>query len=144
MEFGMSDKLGPVRYNANEQEIFLGHSVAQQTNISEATAQLIDDEVRRLIEEAESKARSILTTHSDDLHKIAMALLEYETLSGEEVRALLRGEPIIRTEDSGTPPPAAKPAAPTGKRSSVPSTSGAPDTADDGHLAPQASRTIVV
>lgn len=142
MEFGMSDKLGPVRYHANEQEIFLGHSVAQQTNISEATAKLIDDEVRRLIEEAESKARDILTTHIDDLHKVAKALLEYETLSGDEVQALLRGEPIIRTEDSGTPPASAKPTISPGKRSSIPSSGGAPEA--DGHLAPQASRTIVV
>ena len=101
-EFGMSDKLGRVRYNANEQEIFLGHSVAQQQNVSEATSQLIDSEVRRLIEEAEAKAREILTEHMDELHKIAKALLEFETLSGEEVKALLRGEPIIRTEDNGT------------------------------------------
>ncbi|MDP9126941.1 MAG: ATP-dependent zinc metalloprotease FtsH [Pseudomonadota bacterium] len=140
MEFGMSDKLGPVRYNPNEQEVFLGHSVAQQQNISEATSQLIDSEVRRLIEEAGNQARKILTTHVDDLHKIAMALLEYETLSGDEVQAILRGEPIVRTEDR-SPPPAAK-APLTGKRSSVPSS--APDT--DGHLtpAPQASRTMIV
>jgi cell division protease FtsH len=87
-EFGMSDKLGRVRYNANEQEIFLGHSVTQQQNVSEATAQLIDTEVRRLIEEAETKARKILTTQLDDLHKIAKALLEYETLTGEEASRL--------------------------------------------------------
>jgi cell division protease FtsH len=140
MEFGMSDKLGPIRYNANEQEVFLGHSVAQQTNISEATAKLIDEEIRRLIEEAENKARSILTDRIDDLHKIAHALLEYETLTGEEVKAILRGETIVRSEDSGTPPPAK--AAPTGKRSSVPAS--APDA--DAHLtpAPQASRTMIV
>jgi cell division protease FtsH len=116
--------------------------VAQQQNISEATAQIIDDEIRRLIDEAENKAREILTAHIDDLHKLSQALLEYETLSGDEVRALLRGEKIVRTEDSGTPPASAKPVA-SGKRGSVPS-STAPDA--DGHLtpAPQASRTIVV
>ena len=78
--FGMSDKLGRVRYQANEQEVFLGHSVAQTQNISEATSQIIDQEVRRLIEEAEGRARVILTERLDDLHKIAKALLEYETL----------------------------------------------------------------
>ncbi len=138
-EFGMSDKLGRVRYNANEQEIFLGHSVTQQQNVSEATAQMIDNEVRRLIEEAENKAREILTTRMNDLHIIAKALLEYETLTGDEVNALLRGEPIIRTEDNG--PPAAK--APAGKRGSVPSSSGA----EDGKgltPAPQATRSIIV
>jgi cell division protease FtsH len=139
MEFGMSDKLGRVRYNANEQEIFLGHSVAQQQNVSEATSQIIDTEVRRLIEEGETKARDILTKHIGDLHIIAKALLEYETLSGEEVKALLRGEPIVRTEDNDTPPTAK--AAVSGKRSSVPTS--APDT--DGPLAPApATRTIVV
>ena len=83
--FGMSDKLGRVRYQANEQEVFLGHSVAQTQNISEATAQIIDQEVRRLIEEAEGRARVILTERLDELHKIAKALLEYETLGTEEI-----------------------------------------------------------
>ncbi|MGE3622750.1 MAG: ATP-dependent zinc metalloprotease FtsH [Bdellovibrionales bacterium] len=139
-EFGMSDKLGRVRYNANEQEIFLGHSVTQQTNISEGTAELIDSEVRRLIEEAESRARDILTTKKDDLHKIAKALLEYETLTGDEVKALLRGEPIIRAEDNDTTPTAKAPA--TGKRGSVPA-SAAPD--DTGGMTPApATRSITV
>lgn len=119
MEFGMSDKLGRVKYSANEQEVFLGHSVAQQTNISEATAQIIDDEVRRLIETGESTARNILTTRLEDLHKIAKALLEFETVSGEDVAALLRGEDIKRN-DSETP--SAKPViSGTSKHGSVPS-----------------------
>jgi cell division protease FtsH len=138
-EFGMSDKLGRVRYNANEQEIFLGHSVTQQQNVSEATAQLIDDEVRRLIEEGESKAREILIAHTDDLHVLAKALLEYETLTGEEVKALLRGETIVRPQDSGPPP--AKAVAVSGKRGSVPSSA----SGEDQGLAPapQATRSIV-
>jgi cell division protease FtsH len=120
-EFGMSDKLGRVRYQSNQEEVFLGHSVAQQQNVSEATAELIDIEVRRLIEEAEAKAQDVLTKRMDDLHKIAKALLEYETLSGDEVNALLRGE-AIRDEDGNVPPPA-KPTAPaTAKRGSVPVT----------------------
>ncbi len=119
-EFGMSDKLGRVRYSANEQEIFLGHSVAQQKNISEATAELIDEEVRRLIEQGETTARGILTSHVDDLHKIAKALLEFETLSGDEVRALLRGETIVRSEDK-TPPAAVS----SSKSGSVPASASA-------------------
>jgi cell division protease FtsH len=103
-EFGMSDKLGPLRYSENEEEIFLGHSVTQRKNVSDATAKLIDEEIRKLIDEAESKAREVLTTHIDDLHKLAKALLEYETLTGEEVRALLRGEPIHRENPSDTAP----------------------------------------
>ena len=120
-EFGMSDKLGRVRYSANEQEIFLGHSVSQQKNVSEATAELIDQEVRRLTDEGEQTAHRILSERINDLHKIAKALLEFETLSGDEVRALLRGEPINRSEDKE--PPVVQ----QGKRGSVPSASPASD-----------------
>jgi cell division protease FtsH len=124
-EYGMSDKLGRVRYNANEQEVFLGHSVAQQQNVSEATAQLIDEEIRRLIEEGEVQARTILTTHLADLHKVSEALLEFETLSGDEVRALLRGEEVVRTDPPAPRPPAVEPPKSTGgRRSSVPTTGG--------------------
>ncbi|MGE3770176.1 MAG: ATP-dependent zinc metalloprotease FtsH [Bdellovibrionales bacterium] len=119
-EFGMSEKLGRVRYQANQEEVFLGHSVAQQQNMSEGTAALIDSEIRRLIEEAEAKARKVLTAQMDDLHKLAKALLEFETLSGDEVNALLRGEKI-RSED-GTPPPPKASTPASGKRSSVPVT----------------------
>src|SRR6056300_863996 len=80
MEFGFSDKLGPLRYETNQEEVFLGHSVAQQRNISDDTARLIDEEVRRLVEEGEKTSREILTKNIDDLHKIAKGLLEYETL----------------------------------------------------------------
>nr|WP_153203945.1 ATP-dependent zinc metalloprotease FtsH [Niveispirillum sp. SYP-B3756] len=128
-EYGMSDKLGRVRYNANEQEVFLGHSVAQQQNVSEATSQLIDEEIRRLIEEGEVQARTILTTHLDNLHKVSEALLEFETLSGDEVRALLRGEEVVRTDPPAPRPPAVEPPKSTGgRRSSVPTTgSGEPE-----------------
>ena len=126
-EFGMSEKLGRVRYGDNEQELFLGHSVTQTRGVSEATAQLIDSEVRRLIEEAETTARGILIEHIDELHRISQALLEYETLSGDEIRGLLRGEAIVRRDPDDTP--AAPPAMPTrpasGRRPSVP-TAGRP------------------
>jgi cell division protease FtsH len=98
MEWGMSEKLGRVRYVGNEQEVFLGHSVTQTTNISEETAQLIDGEVRRLIEDAELTARRILAERAEDLNVLAQGLLEYETLSGEEVKGLLRGEAPDRSE----------------------------------------------
>ena len=99
--FGMSEKLGRVRYQANEQEVFLGHAVTQTQNVSEATAQLIDQEVRRLIEEAEGQARQILTDHLPDLHTIAKALLEYETLSRDEIDQVLRGEKVVRDDTGG-------------------------------------------
>ncbi|MBI3419814.1 MAG: ATP-dependent metallopeptidase FtsH/Yme1/Tma family protein [Proteobacteria bacterium] len=120
-EFGMNDTLGTVRYNANEEEVFLGHSVARQQHVSEETARRIDEEVRKLIDWAENMAREVLNTRLEDLHKLAKALLEYETLSGDEVLALLRGETITRSDDQ-SPPPAAK--APSGKQGSVPSGAG--------------------
>jgi len=124
-EFGMSDKLGRVRYSANEQEVFLGHSVAQTQNMSEATAQIIDEEIRRLIEKGEGTARRVLTEKQGDLKLVAEALLEYETLSGDEVAALLRGETIER-KDQAAKAPAAD--APKGTRhGSVPTVKGSSD-----------------
>ena len=122
-EYGMSEKLGRVRYGDNEQELFLGHSVTQTRGVSEATAQLIDSEVRRLIEEAEQTARTILVERIDELHRISQALLEYETLSGDEIRGLLRGEQIVRHDPDDTPatPPAAPARPAPGRRASVPS-----------------------
>jgi cell division protease FtsH len=99
-EWGMSDKLGPLRYDANDEEVFLGHSVTQHKNISDATAGLIDEEIRAVIEEAESKAREILSEGLDELHAVAGALLEYETLSGSEVKGLLNGQDIVRAAES--------------------------------------------
>jgi cell division protease FtsH len=123
-EWGMSDKLGRLRYSENEEEVFLGHSVTQRKNVSDATAKIIDDEIRRIVDEAELSARKILTENIDELHAIAKALLEYETLSGDEIKALIRGEPIYRDTDQDTPKPSAPP--PTGRRASVPP-SGTPD-----------------
>ena len=98
-EWGMSDKLGPLQYSDNEEEVFLGHAVTQRKNVSDATAHVIDEEIRRLVTEGEQRARHILDEHLDGLHTVAKALLEYETLSGEEVKALLRGEKIYRPEE---------------------------------------------
>ena len=98
MEWGMSDKLGRVRYNGNEQEVFLGHSVTQSKNLSDDTAKLIDQEIRNLITTGEQKAREILHDKIDALHRVAKGLLEFETLSGEEVKALMRGENIVRRD----------------------------------------------
>jgi len=101
-EFGFSDKLGRLRYADNEEEVFLGHSVSRQKNVSDATAKLIDEEVRRLIEDAEAEARRILVDKSDELEWVAQGLLEFESLSGLEVNALVRGESIHRDDDSGS------------------------------------------
>ena len=124
MEWGMSEKLGRVRYSSNQEEVFLGHSVTQTTNISPETSKLIDEEVRRLIEDGEQTARRVLTERLADLHVVAKALLELETLSGEEVKALLRGEKIHRPDpldSSGEPDKRRKSSVPT---SSGPATGG--------------------
>ena len=89
-EWGMSDKLGPLRYSENEDEIFLGHSVTQRKNVSDATARLIDEEVHRIIREGEDKARKTILSHKKQLTLIAKTLLDYETLSGDEVMTLLQ------------------------------------------------------
>ncbi|MBW3096290.1 ATP-dependent zinc metalloprotease FtsH [Pseudohoeflea coraliihabitans] len=102
MEWGMSDKLGRVRYASNQQEVFLGHSVSQTTNISSSTAKLIDEEVRDMIEEAETRARSIIRDNSEQFEAIAQALLEFETLTGDELRDLMNGKPPSR-EDPDEP-----------------------------------------
>ncbi len=107
MEWGMSEKLGRVRYQSNEQEVFLGHSVAQSVNISPETAQLIDEEVRKLIEDGEATARRILSEKKTEWENVAKALLEFETLTGDEILGIMKGEKIIReeTKDDNTPTP---------------------------------------
>jgi cell division protease FtsH len=104
MEYGMSEKLGWLRYRDNQDEVFLGHSVARNQHMSEDTARLIDSEVRRLVEEGEAKAREVLTEHLDELHRLASALLEYETLTGDEAKRAIAGEDIGREDPSAKAP----------------------------------------
>ena len=119
-EWGMSDKLGRVRYNGNEQEIFLGHSVTQTKNLSDETAKLIDEEIRSLIQAGEQTAKRILNEKNDRLHAVAAALLELETLSGDEVQQIMRGEKIVRkTDDDGSKGPTGS-AVPTAGRQTRP------------------------
>ncbi|HEY0833990.1 MAG TPA: ATP-dependent zinc metalloprotease FtsH [Azospirillum sp.] len=123
-EWGMSDKLGPLLYGEPTQEVFLGHSVTQHKNMSDHTAQTVDEEIRRIVEEAYDAARHILTENIDQLHTVAKGLLEYETLSGEDIQTLLRGEPIIR-EENGKEGFSVPPKQPTGgRRASVPPSTG--------------------
>ena len=116
-EFGFSEKLGRLRYAENEEEVFLGHSVTQRKNVSEATAKLIDEEIRRLVDEGEETARDILTARLDELHALARGLLEYETLSADEIRRIIKGERIVR-ENTASAPQTEEPR--SGRRSSVP------------------------
>ncbi len=101
--WGFSEELGNVAYGENQDEVFLGMSVGRQQNVSEATAQKIDAEVRRFVEAGHVEARRILKEHADDLEALAQGLLEYETLSGDEIKDLLLGKPPHR--DNGDEPP---------------------------------------
>ena len=116
-EWGMSEKLGFLAYSADQQEVFLGHSVTQQKNVSDATAKVIDEEIRRIIDEAYRDAATILEDNGDELELLATGLLEYETLNGDEIRRLLDGEPIVREDDADAEP--VKPPR-RGSRTSVP------------------------
>jgi cell division protease FtsH len=94
--WGFSPELGAVSYGENQDEVFLGMSVARQQNVSEATAQKIDIEVKRLVEEGHGEARRILEAKRADLEVLAKGLLEFETLSGEEIKDLLAGKRPVR------------------------------------------------
>ncbi len=128
-EYGYSEKLGPLRFSENEEEVFLGRSVTQSQHMSDSTAQMIDEEVKKLVEVGEAKAREILTKHRKDLDKIAEALLEYETLSGKEVDELLKGGKIVRDENG-----AASDAEEPGSESSVEAVDAGADPKDDEEI----------
>jgi cell division protease FtsH len=116
--WGFSDELGTVAYGENQEEVFLGHSVSRTQNVSEATAQTIDKEVRRLVEWGNSEATRILTERRADLEVLAQGLLEFETLSGEEIKTLLEGGSIKRDDAVTRPPAGPSSALPTiGKKS---------------------------
>ena len=96
-EWGMSDLLGPVQYVDNSNEVFLGRAVTQNQNMSEETARLIDAEIKRLVNEAHEEAVKILKTKKKDWEKIAKALIEFETLTGDDINAVIKGEKIDRS-----------------------------------------------
>ena len=98
-EWGMSAKLGPLLYNENQQEVFLGHAITQRQNMSEETARMIDEEVRAIVLEGEQKAWEVLSANKDKLEAVAQALMEYETITGEETQTVMRGEKIVRKDD---------------------------------------------
>src|SRR4029078_780102 len=93
---GMSDEFGPLNFSAGKQEVFLGRDFSSSERHSEDTAQRIDAEIRRIVTDQYSHAMDILTRHPKELEQIAEALLEYETLDGDDIDALLRGETIDR------------------------------------------------
>ncbi len=104
-QFGMSDRLGPLLYGENEEEVFLGHSVARTQNVSDETQKLVDEEIKSFVNAGYETAKTVLTEHIEQLHTVAKGLLEYETLSGDEIRDLIDGKPPIREGLDDTPVP---------------------------------------
>jgi cell division protease FtsH len=115
--WGFSKELGAVSYGENQDEVFLGMSVARTQNVSEATAQKIDQEIRRLVEEGHTEARRILEEKRAELEILAKGLLEFETLSGDEIKDLLDGKRPVRewVSEPATPRSSAVPSAGKGR-----------------------------
>lgn len=112
-QYGMSDKLGNIDY-ANENQSYLG-SYGAGVNHAGSTQQIIDEEVRRLVDEGYETAKKILTDNNEAFERLAQGLLEYETLTGDEIRKIIAGEKLDRSDDAGTPP-----ALPGGRLTSIP------------------------
>ena len=106
-EWGMSEKMGMVEYGEHEDYVFLGRDISRARDYSEATAEQIDGEVRKLIDTAYQTATDVLTHHRDKLEAIAKALLEYETLDGSQIREIIEHGRLINPPP-GAPPPAQK------------------------------------
>ncbi len=102
-EWGMSDILGPIRYSENSNEVFLGRSVTQNQNMSEETARLVDAEIKRLVTDGYEEAKKILTKHKKDWETLALALMEYETLTGDEIKDVLDGKIVDKSKDAPVP-----------------------------------------
>ena len=105
-QWGLSDAIGPILVGDNEQELFLGRELQTRREVSERTAQLVDAEVSRVIKEAYNRAKETLTENMDLLHRVAAALLDRETLTGEDVAALARGEQLPPRSTPPSNPPA--------------------------------------
>src|SRR5215203_1322244 len=103
-QWGLSDTIGPILVGDNEQEVFLGRELMSRREVSEKTAQLVDTEVKRVIDQAYNRAKAVLTEHIDLLHKVAKALLERETLTREDIEVLRRGEQLPPRTPTMPPP----------------------------------------
>ncbi|WP_019219473.1 ATP-dependent zinc metalloprotease FtsH [Bartonella florencae] len=132
--WGFSDLLGNVAYGDNQDEVFLGHSVARTQNVSEETARMIDMEVRKLIDDAYKNATNILKTKRKEWFALAQGLLEYETLTGAEINEVIAGKPPSRTQKDETVSPRTSSVPKTGtiKAESHTSTVEKTDTEEEG------------
>src|SRR4029078_4429558 len=122
--WGLSDELGTVAYGENQDEFFLGYQVSRQQNISEETSRKIDMEVRKLVEAGYAEATQILTDKSADLEVLDKGLLEFEILTGDEIKDLIAGKRPVREAvvEPATPRSSAVP--PSGKPRSAPPPTG--------------------
>ena len=98
-EWGMSESLGPIAYEEPESEVFLGHSIARRKNIADKTAEEVDKQIRKIIDNAYAKTKRILTQNRKELDYLAKALQEYETLTGEEIALVIKGKKIEPVKD---------------------------------------------
>jgi cell division protease FtsH len=114
--WGMSDALGPLQYADPDEEVFLGYSVNRQRQMSNETAQAIDKEIRKVVEDGYERAKFLLIENKAELESLAQALLEYETLSGDEIKKVLAGEAIDRGSSKGPSIPVAGSSIPKAKR----------------------------
>jgi cell division protease FtsH len=124
--WGLSDALGTVAYGENQDEVFLGYQVARQQNVSEETSRKIDAEIRRLVEAGYDEAQKVLTEKRADLEMLAKGLLEFETLTGDEIKDLLAGKRPSRESviEPAVPRSSAVPTAGKGRRGPEPGGAG--------------------
>jgi cell division protease FtsH len=97
-EWGMSDRIGPLTFGKKSEEVFLGREISHPRDYSDEISQIIDEEITLFVKHSENNADNILKTHIEQLHNIANALLEYESISGDEMGGLIKGNPIVRPE----------------------------------------------
>jgi cell division protease FtsH len=102
-QWGMSERLGPIRYGEREDLVFLGREISERRNYSDRVAQAIDEEIHQLVDEAHTRCHQLLSAHWDKVDVVAMALLEVETLDAQQFEALMRGEdPFRPTQHPGS------------------------------------------
>jgi len=128
-KWGLSDRLGPLTYSEEEQEVFLGHSVAQHKSVSDETNHLIDEEVRRFIERNYARARQLLTDNTEKLHAMAAALIKYETIDADQIDDIMSGRPPRPPKDWNDEEPTRP-----GRTPRAADDRGADLPRDDGHL----------
>ena len=107
-EWGMSERMGMVEYGEHEDYVFLGRDISRARDYSEATAEQIDGEVRKLIDDAYQTAKTVLTERRSNLEAIAKALLEYETLDGAQIKEIIQHGRLINPPPGSPPPPSQK------------------------------------